>query len=108
MARPIRAQADGERSVTLSEALRNRRMIRGEDDAEANQVLADAFGEDECLFALRRALRTWIDAPASAGATLIPSPNAEFLNFFRRGPMTGVCQAEPGEAGAENIAAMER
>ncbi len=84
----IQAEADRERTIILSEAERNGKVIRGEGDAEANQILADAFGKDMRFFSLYRALQTYRQALAPAAPVLVLSPKTEFLRYFQKGPQT--------------------
>lgn len=82
----IKARADRERTVLLSEAQRQSRITRGEAEAEANRLFADMVGDDPKFYKLYRALRTYRQALADAGPTLILTPDADFLQVFRDGP----------------------
>jgi membrane protease subunit HflC len=84
----IQAKADRERTVILSEAQRQAKITRGTADAEANQILSSAFGKDPQFYKLYRSLQTYRQALANAGPTIVLSPDAEFLRFFKTGPGT--------------------
>ena len=56
-AQQIQSRADRERTVLLSEAQRAAAISRGEGDAEANRVLAEAFDKDPSFYQFYRALR---------------------------------------------------
>ncbi len=86
-AQEIQAKADRARTVILSEAERQSRITHGEADAEANQILADAFGKDPQFFRLYRSLQTYRTALADAAPTLVLSPDAAFLQDFKTGPL---------------------
>ena len=58
-AQQIQARADRDRTVILSEAQRAATISRGEGDAEANRMLADAFGKDPQFYPFYRALQTY-------------------------------------------------
>ena len=64
-AQAIQAKADRERTVILSEAQRQSKITRGEAEAEANQLFADAFGRDPQFYKLYRSLQTYRQALAS-------------------------------------------
>jgi membrane protease subunit HflC len=85
-AQQIQAKADRERTVILSEAQRDAAITRGAADAQANQILAGAFSRDPQFYRLYRSLQTYRQALANAGPTLVLSPEADFLRYFKAGP----------------------
>lgn len=82
----IRARADRERTVILAEAQRQAQIERGQGDAEANRIFAEAFGKDPQFFALYRSLQAYRDSLADGGTTLVLSPDSEFLKVMSNGP----------------------
>ncbi|TAN64281.1 MAG: protease modulator HflC [Magnetospirillum sp.] len=82
----IRARADRERTVILAEAQRQAQIERGQGDAEANRIFADAFGKDPQFFALYRSLQAYRNALGDGNTTLVLSPDNEFLKAFGSGP----------------------
>ncbi|MGA2776792.1 MAG: protease modulator HflC [Steroidobacteraceae bacterium] len=84
----IQAKADRERTVILSEAQRQAKITRGSADAEANQILSAAFGKDPQFYRLYRSLQTYRQALANSGPMIVLSPDAEFLRYFKTGPVT--------------------
>ncbi len=82
----IRARADRERTVILAEAQRQAQIERGQGDAEANRIFADAFGKDPQFFALYRSLQAYRTALGDGNTTLVLSPDNEFLKAFGSGP----------------------
>ena len=85
-AQQIKARAERERTVLLSEAERDSKITRGQADAEANHIFAEAFGQDPQFYKFYRSLQTYRHALAEAGPTLVLSPEAEFLTNFNAGP----------------------
>ena len=85
-AQEIQAKADRERTVILSEAQRQATITRGAADAEANQHTLRAFGKDPQFYRLYRSLQTYRQALANSGPTLVLSPDADFLRYFKAGP----------------------
>jgi membrane protease subunit HflC len=83
----IRANADRERTVLLSEARRKAEVLRGEGDATAIKVYADAFGRDPQFYAFYRSMEAYRQALAGAGTTMVLSPDSEFFRYF--GSITG-------------------
>jgi membrane protease subunit HflC len=85
-AQQIQSHADRERTVILSEAQRQSLTTRGQGDAEANRIYAQAFGRDPKFFEFYRAMQTYRQALADANPTLVLSPNSDLLRYFGNGP----------------------
>jgi len=85
-AQQIQSRADRDRTVLLSEAQRAAAISRGEGDAAANRVLAEAFDNDPSFYQFYRALKTYRGALADSGPTLVLSPDADFLRTLESGP----------------------
>jgi membrane protease subunit HflC len=83
----VQAKADRERTVLLAEAQRQASINRGEGDAEANRIFADAFGRDPQFFDFFRSLKTYRDALAQSQPTLLLTPDSEFMRFFNGGSL---------------------
>ena len=81
-AQQIQARADRERTVILSEAQRQSLTTRGQGDAEANRIFAQAFGRDPKFFEFYRAMQTYRQALADSGPTLVLTPNSDLLRYF--------------------------
>lgn len=88
-AQQIEAQADRERTITLSEAQRQSAITHGEADAEANQILAHAFSKDPKFYKFYRSLQTYRQSLADAAPTLVLSPDSALLHDFKNGPGAG-------------------
>ncbi len=84
-AQQIQSRADRGRTVILSEAQRKALTTRGQGDAEANRIYAQAFGRDPKFFEFYRAMQTYRQALADSGPTLVLSPNSELLKYFGAG-----------------------
>jgi membrane protease subunit HflC len=85
-AQQIRARADRERTVILAEAQKQAQIDRGQGDAEANRIFADAFGRDPQFFNLYRSLQAYRHALGDGNTTLVLSPDNDFLKAFGTGP----------------------
>lgn len=81
-AQKIRAKADRDKIVLLAEARKTGQIARGEGDAKAVRIFADAFGRDINFFEFYRSMQAYSDALNSGDTTLIISPNSEFFRFF--------------------------
>jgi len=85
-AQEIQAKAERERTIILSEAQKQSKIIKGGADAEANQLLANAFGKDPQFYRLYRSLQTYRQPLADSAPTLILNPDAQFLSSLKTGP----------------------
>jgi membrane protease subunit HflC len=78
----IRADADRERAVILSEARRDSEIRRGEGDAEAVRIFAEAFGKDVDFFTFYRSMQAYREALSSDDTTMVLSPDSDFFRYF--------------------------
>lgn len=84
-AQEIQSRADRDRTVILSEAQRQSLTTRGQGDAEANRIYAQAFGRDPKFFEFYRAMQTYRQSLADSNPTLVLSPSSELLKYFGSG-----------------------
>lgn len=84
----IQSKADKEKTAILSAAQRTAKIIRGEGDAAANQIMSESFGRDPQFYRLYRSLQTYRQALAESGPILFLSPETEFLRELKVGPAT--------------------
>jgi membrane protease subunit HflC len=83
LAEGIRAAADREVTVILSEAYRDAETIRGEGDAEATRVYAEAFGADPEFYSFTRSLRAYQDSFQGSGDILLLKPDSDFFRYLK-------------------------
>ena len=80
-ARRIRAEADREALVILANARRDAEVARGEGDAGAARIYADAFGRDAEFYGFLRSLEAYRET-LGEGTTLVLSPKSEFFRYL--------------------------
>jgi len=85
-AQEIKAAAERERTVILAEAQRQAQILRGQGDAEANKVYAEAFSADPQFFAFYRSLNAYKQALGDQNTTYLLSPESDFFKYFNRAP----------------------
>jgi membrane protease subunit HflC len=86
----IRAEADRQREVTVANAYRDAQKIKGEGDAEASRLYADAFGRDPAFARFYRSLEAYKSSFASKSDVMVLDPNSsEFFRIFRQGGSSG-------------------
>ena len=81
-AKGIQAVADRERTVILAEARRDAEISRGEGDALATEIYADAYGENQEFYAFYRSMTAYREALANPNDVLVLEPNSEFFKYF--------------------------
>ncbi len=102
-ARLIRAQADRSAQVLVAEARGQAEITRGEGDAEAARIYAEAFNIDPDFYAFTRSLEAYRKT-IGEGTTLVLSPESEFFRFLggwqglTRKPLARAASAPAGEA----------
>ena len=85
-AQEIRAGADRERTVILAEAQRKAQILRGQGEADANRVYAEAFAADPQFFAFYRSLQAYKQALGNENTTYLLSPDSDFFKYFSHSP----------------------
>jgi membrane protease subunit HflC len=80
-ARRIRAEADRDATIIVANARRDAEIARGEGDAEAARIYAEAFAADAEFYEFQRSLEAYRKS-IDENTTLVLSPDAEFFRFF--------------------------
>ena len=81
-AQTVRATAERERTVILSVAQRDAQRVRGDGDAQAIKIYADAFGKDKQFFAFYRSLQAYRAALNNHDTSFVLTPDSSFFRFF--------------------------
>ena len=81
-AKGIRAVAERERTVILAEAQRDADTLRGEGDALATEIYAEAYGKDEEFYTFYRSMNAYRGALDSKQDVLVLQPDSEFFRYF--------------------------
>lgn len=81
-AEEIRAKATFEKTKIISEAERQARSIRGEGDANAAKLYADAFGKDIEFFSFIRSLKAY-EQSFTGNDVMVISPDSEFFQYMK-------------------------
>ena len=83
LAEGIRAAADREVTVLKANAYRDSELIRGEGDAKATGIYADAFDNDPEFYSFTRSLRAYQDAFHGNGDIMLVQPDSEFFRYLK-------------------------
>ncbi len=84
----IRADADRQRQVTVAEAYRDAQRTKGEGDAQAARIYAEAFGRNPEFYSFYRSMEAYRQGLRSKGDVMVLDPNSEFFKYFK-GPGRG-------------------
>jgi membrane protease subunit HflC len=80
----IRADADRQREVTVANAYRDAQKIKGEGDAEASRIYADAFGRDPQFAQFYRSLDAYKASFAKKSDVMVLDPaSSDFFKVMR-------------------------
>jgi len=82
LAEGIRASADRERTIIQSEAYRDAERLRGEGDAVAAQVYADAYNRNPEFYAFWRSLAAYENSFRNKSDVLVISPDSDFFKYM--------------------------
>jgi membrane protease subunit HflC len=85
-AEKIRADADKQREVIIAEAYRDSQKLKGEGDAKASALYADAFGRDAQFAQFYRSLEAYRATFRSRSDVMVVDPSSEFFKAMRGGP----------------------
>lgn len=82
-AEKIRAEADFKAARTLAEAQRQALIMRGEGNAEATKLFADAFNKDPDFYAFIRSLRAYEQSFRNNQDVMVLSPDSDFFRYMK-------------------------
>jgi len=94
-AKTVRANADRERTVILADAQRDAQKVRGNGDAKAIEIYANAYDQDKDFFVFYRSLQAYRDALTGSNTSFVLNPNSSFFRFFGNPAGTSPPQAAP-------------
>ncbi|GAB4353720.1 MAG: protease modulator HflC [Gammaproteobacteria bacterium] len=78
----IRADADRQRTVILAEAYRDAQTLRGEGDAKAADIYAQAYGKNKEFYSFYRSLNSYRNVFDQQGDVLVLEPDSDFFRYF--------------------------
>jgi membrane protease subunit HflC len=80
----IRADAERQRTVILSEAYRDAEKIRGAGDARAADIYAQSFSKDKDFFVFYRSLQAYKASIGRDQDVLVLKPDSDFFQFLQK------------------------
>ncbi|WP_017443720.1 protease modulator HflC [Gayadomonas joobiniege] len=79
----IRADVDAKITVMIADAERNSRAIRGEGDAEAAKIYAEAYNQDPEFYAFIRSLEAYRASFNEKSDVILVKPDSEFFEYMK-------------------------
>jgi len=79
----IKSDADRQRTVLLSNARRDAEIIRGEGDAMATQIYAQAFSRDRDFYDFYRSMEAYRESIGQDQDFLVLQPDSDFFRFLQ-------------------------
>ncbi len=84
LAEGIQASADREKIVIESDAYRQAEIVRGEGDAQAAKIYADAYNKNPEFYAFWRSLTAYEESFANKSDVLLVKPDSEFFRYLNK------------------------
>lgn len=84
LAEGIRAAADREKTVIEAEAYRKSQQLRGEGDAQAAAIYAEAFSQDPEFYAFTRSLQSYRESFGQGSNLLLLGPESDFFRYLNK------------------------
>ena len=79
----IRADADRQREVILADAYRQAQVAKGEGDARASAIYADAYGKNPEFYSFYRSMDAYKQSFKSKGDVMVLEPNSAFFKYMK-------------------------
>lgn len=82
-AEKIRADADRQREIIIADAYRDAQKIKGEGDAKASAIYAQAFGQNPEFYAFYRSLEAYRGSFRTKNDVMVVEPNSDFFKYMK-------------------------
>ena len=79
-----RSTAEKDRTIILADANKQGQIIRGEGDARAAEIYANAYTQDPEFYAFYRSIDAYRNSMGKSGDVLILDPNNEFFRYLNQ------------------------
>lgn len=78
----ITSKAERDKTVILAQATRDSEKLRGEGDAIASKIYADAYNKDPEFYAFYRSMEVYKNSLRNGDTSMVLSPDSEFFKYF--------------------------
>ncbi|MCJ8144693.1 protease modulator HflC [Ancylobacter sp. A5.8] len=99
-AQTIRSRADRDSTIIVAEATSTADQLRGQGEAERNDIFAQAYGQDKGFFDFYRSMQAYEASMKGADTRMVLSPDSNFFRFFNDPGAPGTPLTPPATPGA--------
>lgn len=85
----IIADADKQKEIVLAEAYRDAQKLKGEGDAKAASIYAQAYGQNTEFYAFYKSLEAYKATFANKGDLMVLDPSSEFFKYMKNSRPAG-------------------
>jgi membrane protease subunit HflC len=82
-AEKIRADAERQREITLAEAYRDAQKIKGEGDATAARIYAQAFTRNPEFYSFYRSMEAYRNSFRNKSDVMVLEPSSDFFKYLK-------------------------
>lgn len=82
-AQALKSDADKQRTIIMADANKQSQITRGEGDAEATRIYAEAFKKDPEFYSFYRTMQAYRESLSGDNTTMILSPEGDFFRYFK-------------------------
>ena len=80
----VRADADKQKEIILANAYRDSEVMKGQGDAKAAEIYANAYGENVEFYAFYRSMAAYKETFNKSANIMVTEPDSEFFKYFKK------------------------
>lgn len=83
-AEKVRADADKQKEIILADAYRDSEIMKGQGDAKAAEIYANAYGKNVEFYAFYRSMAAYKETFTKSANIMVTEPDSEFFKYFKQ------------------------
>ncbi|GAW85951.1 membrane protease subunit HflC [Bathymodiolus platifrons methanotrophic gill symbiont] len=80
----VRADADKQKEIILADAYRDSEIMKGQGDAKAAEIYANAYGRNIEFYAFYRSMAAYKETFSKSANIMVIEPDSEFFKYFKQ------------------------
>jgi len=80
----VRADADKQKEIILADAYRDSEIMKGQGDAKAAEIYANAYGKNIEFYAFYRSMAAYKETFSKSANIMVIEPDSEFFKYFKQ------------------------
>ena len=80
----VRANADKQKEIILADAYRDSEIMKGQGDAKAAEIYANAYGKNVEFYAFYRSMAAYKETFTKSANIMVTEPDSEFFKYFKQ------------------------